>query len=102
MLPDAVEVRVDASGRWIVIGVCFGWREVRRCIWDIGKYIPDAPESEIYFVLYEEKGVWGVTIKFSKLSLQVECVDNKEYKFVKSPGSYCFVLPILLVTVDLV
>jgi len=47
-------------------------------MWDVGKYIPDAPESEIYFLLYEEKEGWGVTIKFSKLSLQVECVDNKE------------------------
>ena len=95
-------MRVEASGRWIVMGVCLAWWVVRRCRWVIGKYIPDALESEIYFVLYEEKGVWGVTIKFSKLSLQVECVDNKEYKFVKSPGSYCFVLPILLDTVDLV
>ena len=78
MLPEAVEVRVEASGRWIVMGVWLVWRVVRRCMWDVGKYIPDAPESEIYFLLYEEKEGWGVTIKFSKLSLQVECVDNKE------------------------
>ena len=101
MLPDAVEVRVDASGRWIVIGVCFGWREVRRCIWDIGKYIPDAPESEICLLLYEVKVGWGVTIKVSKLSLQIKCADKIESKFVMTPGSYCFVLPILFPTVDL-
>ena len=47
MLPEAVDCRVLPSGKVMDIGLC-GWlRRRRRLAWVAGRYIPDAPVSDI-------------------------------------------------------